>query len=192
MRLNQKRLFTKRQVELKEESFIYKENSILNQFIEAELPYEELRINLSFKHSSVPLFWLGMTGLSGFFFFATFISKILIPETKADWVVISGLGIATLTFSILSYFYWINEIYIATTKGDLALFRTKSKSIEVDSFIKLLKSTSKKYVTEKYLDKLAGSEELQKERIDWMFEAGFISKQEFDELKNKNYRQQGV
>jgi hypothetical protein len=35
------------------------------------------------------------------------------------------------------------------------------------------------------LDKLAGSEELHKERVDWMFEAGFISKQEFDELKKQ-------
>jgi len=193
MTLNQKRLFTKRQVELKEECITYKESRFLNQYIDVELPYEELRINLSIKDSKIPLFWLGMTGLFGFFFFATFISKILIPETKADWEIIFGLGIAFCIFLVLSYMNWINEAYITTTQGNLALFRTKSNSNEVDNFIKILKSNSKNYVTEKYLDKLAGSEELQNERINWMFEAGFISKQEFEELKkNKNYRQQHI
>jgi hypothetical protein len=186
MIINQKRLLTKRRIELKDDSFIYKENSFPNQFIEAELPYEELRINLTFKHSRVPLFWLGFTGLFGFFFFATLIPKIFIPETLADWEIIFGFGIGFFVFSFVSYINWINEVYITTTKGDLALFRTKSNSEEVDGFIRVLKSKAKNYVIQKYLDKLKGKQELQNERIDWMFEAGFISGKEFDEIKNRN------
>jgi|GEM_PF-3701200 len=183
MILNQRRFFTKRKIELKEESFAYRENRIFNQFVEFELPYEELRINLSMKQSKFPLFWIGMTGLTGFFFFATFISKILISETKADWEMIFGLGVAFCVSLVLSYVNWINEAYIATTQGNLALFRTRSNSDEVDNFIKKLKSKSKQYVTEKYLENISGPIELQNERIDWMFEAGFISKKEFEDLK---------
>lgn len=183
MVIKQKWLLTKRQIVLKEDGFNYEEKSFPNQFVEVELPYEELRINLSYKHSTFPLLWLLLSALFGFFYFATFISKIFIPETLADWQIIFGLGVGFFIFSFLFYINWINEVYIATTKGDLALFRTKSNSIEVDEFIKLLKTKAKNYVTEKYLEKLKGGKELQNERIDWLFEAGFISKKEFDEIK---------
>jgi hypothetical protein len=184
MILNQKRLFTKRHIELKNEGFIYTESSFLNQIIEADFPYEELRVNLIYKRSQVPLFWLGMTALWGFFFFAALIPKVFIPETKADWTIIIGLGIATMVFSFLSYFNWINEVHIGTTRGDIALFRSKNNAKEVDEFIKLLRTKARQYVTAKYSAKLKGQKELQEERIGWLFEAGFISENEFEKLKN--------
>ncbi len=180
--LNQKKLFTKRKMVLLEEGFIYTENGFLNQFIEAEIPYEELQVNTIYKHSQIPIFWLIITGIFGFFFFILFISKVTIPETKADWSVIIGLGIATTVFSFLSFWNWLNEVYISTAKANFILFRTKANRNEVDSFIKELKLRAKSYVKEKYLNSLKGNLESRIERVDWLYETGFISKAEFEEL----------
>ncbi|RAI89327.1 hypothetical protein [Algoriphagus yeomjeoni] len=184
--INQKKLFTSRKMVLLEEGFTYTENGIFNQFIEAEIPYEELQTNTIYKHSQIPIFWLLMTGMSGFFFFVLFFSKITIPETKADWSIIIGFGIATTAFSFLSFMNWVNEVYISTAKATFILFRTKANQNEVDSFIKELKLLARCYVKEKYLNSLKGDFELRTTRVEWLYETGFISKDEFEELQGKS------
>ncbi len=182
MKLIQKKLFTKRVIELKEESIFYKEKRILNQFIETEIPYEDLRINRNYKHSRIPIEWLLVTALIGFFFFATLISKSLIPQTKADWEIIIILGIVFFILSFISYSNWINETYIVTINCDLALYRTKSNSKDVDNFILQLNSKAKSHVLEKYMEPFDRNKDDFSERLRWLYENGFILKKEYEKF----------
>src|SRR5688500_16765309 len=94
-RLIQKRGLSTKEFILENERLVVNQRTILNQFLEADIPLEDIHINRIVKRSKVEIFFILISILIGFFFLATLISKLTIPETVADWEVITGLGIGT-------------------------------------------------------------------------------------------------
>jgi hypothetical protein len=182
MILKQKRFFLKRTIELREEGFVFHESNYFRQMKEAEIPYEDLSVNRIYKNSETQVFWLGMSGLTGFFFLATFISKVLVPETKADWEIITLLGFLTLIFSLIFFWTRKNEVYITTVDFIIPICRTVPNESAVNEFVIALRSKAKAYVKNKYLNQLNGDAELRNLRIESLYEQGFITQSEFNDL----------
>jgi hypothetical protein len=187
MRLHQKRFFTTRTLEIKQDGFKYVQTRIFNQKLEIEMPFEDLRITRIFKQSKIPFFSIALSGLFGFYFFVLLISQMFFTETELGWSGITVLGIITAFWVFMSFNFWINEVYIITEPIDLVLFRNKKNKKEVDAFLKIFYAKAKDYVREKYLNQLENSSIF--ENIEWLYGTGYISKSEFEQLK-KNWRQQ--
>jgi hypothetical protein len=181
MRLHQKRFFTTRTLEIKEDGFKYVQIRIFNQQLEIEMPFEDLSITRILKQSKIPFFSIAASGLFGFYFFVLLISEAFITETELGWTGIIVLGIITAFWVFMSFHFWVNEVYIITEPTDLVLFRNKKNKNEVDDFLKEFYAIAKKYVREKYLIQLESDSGFGK--IEWLYSSGYISKSEFEQLK---------
>jgi hypothetical protein len=183
-RLIQKKGLSRKEFILENERLVVYQRSILNQFLEAEIPFEDIHINRIVKRSKVEIFFILMSILIGFFFFATLISKITIPETKADWEIIIGLGVGTFISLGLFFVAKKDEIILPTDAYSVALYQKRPSRQDVDQFVNILKDRVRTYVRNKYLilNKDLDSE-TRTRHLFWMFERGFVSLQEFKEVK---------
>ena len=183
-RLIQKRGLRRQEFVLENERLVVNQRTILGQFLEAEIPLEDIHINRIVKRSKVEIFFILISILIGFFFFATFISKLTIPETKADWEIIIGLGIGTFISLVLFVLTKKDEIILPTDSYAVALYQKRPSKQEVDNFVNLLKDRVRTYVRNKYLilNKDLDSD-TRVRHLFWMFERGFVSQREFEEIK---------
>jgi hypothetical protein len=183
-RLIQKRGLRRHEFILENERLVVSQRTILGQFLEADIPLEDIHINRIVKRSKVELFFILTSILIGFFFLATLISKLTVPETKADWELIIGLGIGTFVSLTLFLLTKKDEIIIPTDAYSVALYQKRPSKQDVDNFINLLKDRVKTYVRNKYLilnKDLDG--DTRARHLFWMFERGFVSQKEFEEIK---------
>lgn len=183
-RLNQKRGLSSKEFILENERLVVYQRSILNQFLEADIPFEDIHINRIIRRSKVDIFFILMSILIGFFFLATLISKITIPETKADWEIITGLGIGTLISLGLFFLTKKDEIILPTDMYSVVLYQKRPSRQDVDYFVNTLKDRVTTYVRNKYLILNRDLDnETRARHLFWMFERGFVSQQEFEEVK---------
>jgi hypothetical protein len=183
-RLIQKRGLRRHEFILENERLVVSQRTILGQFLEADIPLEDIHINRIVKRSKVELFFILTSILIGFFFLATLISKLTVPETKADWELIIGLGIGTFVSLTLFLLTKKDEIIIPTDAYSVALYQKRPSKQDVDNFVNLLKDRVKTYVRNKYLilnKDLDG--DTRARHLFWMFERGFVSQKEFEEIK---------
>ncbi|MBL7854885.1 MAG: hypothetical protein JNL17_10835 [Cyclobacteriaceae bacterium] len=183
-RLNQKRGLSTKEFILENERLVVYQRSILNQFLEADIPFEDIHINRIIRRSKVDIFFILMSILIGFFFLAALISKITIPETKADWEIITGLGIGTLISLSLFFLTKKDEIILPTDMYSVVLYQKRPSRQDVDYFVNTLKDRVTTYVRNKYLILNRDLDnETRARHLFWMFERGFVSQQEFEEVK---------
>jgi hypothetical protein len=183
-RLIQKRGLRRQEFVLENERLVVNQRTILGQFLEADVPLEDIHINRIVKRSKVELFFILISILIGFFFFATLISKLTIPQTKADWEIISGLGIGTFISLTLFVLTKKDEIILPTDTYSVALYQKRPSKQEVDKFVNLLKDRVRTYVRNKYLILNKDLDnETRARHLFWMFERGFVSQKEFEETK---------
>ncbi len=183
-RLIQKRGLRRHEFILENERLVVSQRTILGQFLEADIPLEDIHINRIVKRSKVELFFILTSILIGFFFLATLISKLTVPVTKADWELIIGLGIGTFVSLTLFLLTKKDEIIIPTDAYSVALYQKRPSKQDVDNFVNLLKDRVKTYVRNKYLilnKDLDG--DTRARHLFWMFERGFVSQKEFEEIK---------
>ena len=183
-RLIQKRGLRRHEFILENERLVVNQRTILGQFLEADIPLEDIHINRIVKRSKVELFFILTSILIGFFFLATLISKLTVPETKADWEVIIGLGIGTFISLTLFLLTKKDEIIIPTDAYSVAVYQKRPSKQDVDNFVNLLKDRVKTYVRNKYLILNKDLDvDTRARHLFWMFERGFVSQKEFEEIK---------
>jgi hypothetical protein len=183
-RLIQKRGLRRQEFILENERLVVNQRTILGQFLEADIPLEDIHINRIVKRSKVEIFFILISILIGFFFLATLISKLIVPETKADWEVITGLGIGTFISLTLFILTKRDEIIVPTDAYAVALYQKRPSRQEVDNFVNLLKDRVRTYVRNKYLILNKDlDDETRARHLFWMFERGFVSQKEFEEIK---------
>lgn len=183
-RLIQKRGLRKQEFILENERLVVNQRTILGQFLEADIPLEDIHINRIVKRSKVEIFFILMSILISFFFFATLISKLTIPETKADWEIITGLGIGTFISLTLFVVTKKDEIILPTDTYAVALYQKRPSKQDVDNFVSALKDRVRTYVRNKYLILNRDLDnETRARHLFWMFERGFVSQKEFEEIK---------
>ena len=183
-RLIQKRGLRRHEFILMNERLVVNQKTILGQFLEADIPLEDIHINRIVKRSKVEIFFLLISVLIGFFFFATLISKLIIPETRADWEVITGLGIGTFISLTVFFLTKKDEIILPTDAYSVALYQKRPSRREVDHFVNLITDRVRTYVRNKYLILNKDLDhETRARHLFWMFERGFLSQNKFEEIK---------
>ena len=183
-RLIQKSGLGKKEFILENERLIVNQMTILKQFLEADIPLEDIHINRIVKRSKVEIFFLLFSILVGFFFFATLISKLTIPDTRADWEVIFYFGIATFISLTLFFLTKKDEIILPTDAYSVTIYQKRPSKQDVDKFISALKDRVKTYVRNKYLIlNYDLDNDTRARHLFWLFERGFVSQEEFEKIK---------
>lgn len=189
MILKQKKLFNKKEFEIKEDCLSIKTKNLTTSS-EVSIPFEEIDVSNIVRSKSTDNVMLIITGI--FFFF--FVINVFNPENYKDgddpFGVFVFLFLVTVICGLITYIKTKNISLIPTASGRfIEVINNNPSKSEQENFLDFLKNEVRTYLKLK-LSKI--DYDLPKEpqliNFSWLREMKLISEFEYEELKNKLLR----
>ena len=186
-RLIQRRVFSKKEFQLKKNSVFVKDKT-WREYLEYEIPLDQLGLRLFTKQDKGPLLGLVFFGLMTVAMGYVVVEAVLLEEGTNKIGLSIALFLFMLLFSVIALLSIKNTlIYLVGGEQALAFFHNSPSKEEVNQFIDYVIGAKKEKLKSQILKSAFDMpEEYFESQLEWLIDNDIIDEGEFDTLKEEH------